>query len=242
MPESDPLDNVRIVLCGTSHPGNIGAAARAMKTMGLSSLHLVKPQRFPDQEAYWRATSAADVLDHTTIHETLDAALHGVVFAVACSARSRDVAVAATSAREAAARVMEIATARPVALVFGNEQYGLTTEEVNKCSVLASIPANPGFSSLNLAAAVQVFAYELRMCAGVVPAAPLARDLATHEEVEGFYAHLEDVMARVGFLDPEHPKKLIPRVRRLFARVELEREEINILRGILKALSRPKKR
>ena len=238
----DLLENIRVVLCETSHPGNIGAAARAMKTMGLSSLHLVKPQRFPDEQAYWRATNASDVLDHATVHESLDAALTDVAFAVACSARSRDVAVPAVTAREGAARLVEIARSQPVALVFGNEQYGLTTEHVNKCRLLATIPANPRFSSLNLAAAVQVFAYELRMSAGADARVESPRELATHDEVEGFYAHLEQSMSETGFLNPEHPKKLMPRLRRLFARAELDSEEINILRGILKAMFHPKKR
>jgi tRNA/rRNA methyltransferase len=242
MPDSHPLSHIRVILCETSHPGNIGAAARAMKTMGLTSLHLVQPKRFPDPEARWRATSAIDVLDHAQVHDSLDAALAGVAFAVACSARSRDVAVPAVDAREAASRLIEIARAQPVALVFGNEQYGLTTEHVNRCRLIATIPSNPEFSSLNLAAAVQVFAYELRMTAEAVAPLERPRELATHEEVEGFYGHLEQSMADTGFLDPEHPRKLMPRLRRLYARAALSREEVNILRGILKALSHPKKR
>lgn len=242
MADTDPLKNIRIVLCETSHPGNIGAAARAMKTMGLTKLHLVKPQRFPDREAEWRALRASDVLDKAKVHPTLDDALHRVAFAVACSARMRDIAVPATSAREAAARAIEVAQSQPVALVFGNETHGLTTDEVNKCQLLAAIPANPRYSSLNLASAVQVFAYELRLAAG--KDSPVARQtkLAAHEDVEGFYAYLETIMSESGFLDPQHPKKLMPRLRRLFARAGLEQQEVNILRGILKALTHPRKR
>ena len=236
------LSRVRVVLCETSHPGNIGAAARAMKTMGLSTLHLVRPQRFPDPEALWRASRANDVLERASVHQTLDEALHGCAFAVACTARSRDVAVPATDARDATARLVQLAQSQSVALVFGNETYGLTTEQVNKCNLAASIPANPEYSSLNLGAAVQVFAYELRMWAAGPVAAEPAPVLASHEQVEGFYAHLESSMAQTGFLDPEHPKKLMPRVRRLFARAQLEPEEVNILRGILKAMTHPKKR
>lgn len=242
MTAMDVLARIRVVLCETSHPGNIGAAARAMKTMGLSALHLVQPHSFPDQKAYWRATNATDVLDSACVHETLDDALRGVAFAVACSARSRDVAVPAVDAREAAARLISHARLQPVALVFGNEQAGLTTEAVNKCKLLASIPTNPEFSSLNLAAAVQVFAYELRMIAIGAPQLQPPRPLATHEEVEGFYDHLEQTMTQVGFLNPSHPMKLMPRLRRLFARAALETEEVNILRGILKAVVHPKKR
>jgi tRNA/rRNA methyltransferase len=237
MAASDPLTNVRVVLCDTSHPGNIGAAARAMKTMGLTHLRLVKPQRFPDPQAVWRAARASDVLDAVCVHETLDEALADVAFSVACSARTREIAVPALDCREAAARVIEIAHAQTVALVFGNETSGLTTEDVNKCKLLASIPANPAYSSLNLAAAVQVFAYEVRMASSAPERQPVA-PFASHEEIEGFYAHLERVMCETGFMNPELPKKLMPRVRRLFARSGLEPEEVNILRGILKALSR----
>lgn len=237
MAKTDPLTNVRVVLCETSHPGNVGAAARAMKTMGLSQLHLVAPQRFPDPEAERRAARAADILGRACVHATLDEALRGVAFAVACSARSREMAVPATIARTAAQRVVEIARSQTVAVVFGNETYGLTTEQVNKCGLLASIPADPGYSSLNLAAAVQVFAYELRMAAEAPQIAEAPRELASHEEVEGFYSHLESALAATGFFDPEHPKKLMPRLRRLYARAGLERDEVNILRGILKALS-----
>ncbi len=241
MPDTDPLANIRIVLCETSHPGNIGAAARALKTMGLASLHLVSPQKFPDVEAERRAARAADILEHAQIHASLDEALVGVAFAVACSVRMREMAVPATSAREAAQRAIAIARSQTAALVFGNETYGLTTAQVNKCALLAAIPADAQYSSLNLAAAVQVFSYELRMAAGTEEPPVPTPELATHDEVEGFYGHLESLMANVGFLDPEHPKKLMPRVRRLFARAQLERDEVNILRGILKALSRPRK-
>ena len=241
MAAADPLKNIRIVLCDTSHPGNIGAAARAMKTMGLSSLHLVNPERFPDPEAEWRAARAVDVVRKARVHARLEDALHGVGYSIACSARERDIAVPAETARAAAARAVEIARAQPVAFVFGNETYGLTTEEVNKCALLASIPANPRYSSLNLAAAVQVFAYELRAASEAPRANGVRHKLAAHEQTEAFYAHLERMMTEIGFLNPQHPKKLMPRLRRLFARAELAPEEVNILRGILKALSRPRK-
>jgi tRNA/rRNA methyltransferase len=239
MPAIEPLMNVCVVLCDASHPGNIGAAARAMKTMGLADLRLVRPQRFPDPQALWRAARASDVLEQAAVHGTLDEALADVAFSVACSARSREIAVPALNCREAAVRVIEIAQAQRVALVFGNETSGLTTEDVNRCKLLAWIPANPAYSSLNLAAAVQVFAYELRMSAVADIMRPAATRLASHEEVEGFYAHLEAAMCETGFMNPDMPKKLMPRLRRLFARSGLEPEEVNILRGILKSLSRP---
>jgi tRNA/rRNA methyltransferase len=240
MSDTDPLANVRVVLCETSHPGNVGAAARAMKTMGLHDLHLVSPRAFPHPEAQWRAARAVDVLERATVCATLDDALRGTAFAVACSARTREMAVAATSARDAAARLIEVARTQPAAIVLGNETYGLTTEQVNKCSLLAAIPANPQYPALNLGAAVQVFAYELRLASLGEPAPAPDRELATHEEVEGLYRHLESVMAEIGFMDPEQPKRLMPRLRRLFARAALEREEVNILRGLLKGLSRPR--
>lgn len=240
---SDPLKNVRVVLCATSHPGNIGAAARAMKTMGLERLYLVNPARFPDPEAQWRASRATDVLAHARICANLDEALTGTAFAVACSARTREIAVEQVPARVAALQMVDAARAQEAALVFGNETYGLTTEEVNRCGLMATIPANPEYSSLNLAAAVQVMSYELRMAAAADFGSPAtARERATHEEVEGLYAHLEQAMIETGYFNPEHPRKLMPRLRRLFGRAQLEKEEVNILRGILKSLHRPKAR
>jgi tRNA/rRNA methyltransferase len=214
-----------------------------MKTMGLLELHLVNPRHFPDDQAQRRASRAADLIQNARIHASLDDALHGVALAVACTARTREMAVPALGAREAAARVLSVAAHQSAALVFGNETYGLTTEQVNKCNLIAFIPASPDYSSLNLGAAVQVMSYEVRMAAlaGAKSPEPDARILAPHEDVEGFYAHLETAMADTGFFDPEHPKKLMPRLRRLFARAGLEPEEVNILRGLLKALSARKR-
>ncbi len=243
MANPDPLKNIRVVLCETAHPGNVGAAARAMKTMGLASLVLVRPERFPDPQANWRASRATDVLERARVVETLDDALAGTGFAVACTARPRDIAVAATDARDAAARLIEAARAQPVALVFGNETYGLTTTEVNRCRLMATIPADPEYASLNLAAAVQVMAYELRMAAlGAETPAANPPTFATHEELEALYTHLDDAMVRSGFVNPAHPKKLKLRVRRLFSRAALEHEEVNILRGLLKALENPRRK
>jgi tRNA/rRNA methyltransferase len=236
VPNTDPLNNIRIVLCAPTHPGNIGAAARAMKTMGLARLYLVAPRRFPDPEAEWRASRADDVLAHAVVCARLEEALADVGFALACSARPRELAVSQVTAREAAAEAVAIAHVQQVACVFGNETYGLTTEEVNRCQLLTTIPANPEYSSLNLAAAVQVIAYELRLAAMAgTPAPARPRQLASFEELEGLYAHLEQGMAETGFFDPQHPKKLMPRLRRLFARARLEKEEVNILRGIVKS-------
>jgi len=241
---ADILKNIRVVLCGTAHPGNIGAAARALKTMGLAHLVLVEPQRFPDPQAEWLAVGASDILRRARVCANLDEALAGSAFAIACTARPREVAVPMVAAREAAARAIEVARSQSVAVVFGNEAYGLTAAEVGKCQLLATIPADPKFSSLNVAAAVQVLTYELRLAAlGATPVrhskgAPPER--ATHEEVELFYEQLERRLLAAGFLNPRSPKQLMARLRRLFGRTQLEQEEVNILHGVIKTLAIPK--
>lgn len=243
MSAANTLKNIRVVLCGTAHPGNIGAAARALKTMGLSRLYLVAPARFPDPQAVWLASGAADVLRGASVCATLDHALRGVVFSVACTARERELAVPMVTAREAAGRVLTYARGGPVALVFGNETFGLTGEEVARCRLLATIPADAHYSSLNLGAAVQVFCYELRQAA-LGNCAPRTRKAvpAPHQDVERFLAYLERTMIESGFLDPKHPRRLMPRLRRLFSRTQLEKEEINILRGVFEMLRRPRSR
>ncbi|MDP2397876.1 MAG: RNA methyltransferase [Burkholderiales bacterium] len=237
-----PLENIRVVMCATAHPGNIGAAARAMRTMGITDLVLVKPQRYPDPQALWMAAGATDVLESARICENLGEALAGTAFAVACSARRRDVAVPMADARAAAVEAAAIAQTRTVALVFGNETSGLSNDEVAACNLLASIPVAADFWSLNVAAAVQVFCYELRMACGasLLPDKPQA--LAAHDEVEAFYGHLERTIISTGFLNPAHPRKLMLRLRRLFARARLQVEEVNILRGILGSVTDPKGR
>jgi tRNA/rRNA methyltransferase len=245
MMAADKLKNIRFVLCATAHPGNIGAAARALKTMGLSQLVLVAPARYPDPQADWLAVGAADVLRGARVCASLDEALAGSAFTVACTARPREVAVPMVAAREAAARVVEVARSQSVALVFGNEKYGLTAAEVAKCQLLATIPAEPKFSSLNVAAAVQVLAYELRLAAlgaTVRNSSGKPPEHATYEEIERFYEHLERSLLEAGFLNPRNPKKLMARLRRLFGRTQLEQEEVNILRGVIKTLSTPKKK
>ena len=238
------LDRVRIVLSHTSHPGNIGAAARAMKTMGLSRLVLVNPKSFPDPEAVSRAVGADDILDRAMVCSSLDEALSGCVFAVAASARHRSLGPAPMQARESGPVVLERAAEGAVALVFGNETAGLSNEEVQRCQATVFIPANPEYTSLNLGAAVQLLCYELRLAAFagrppvVTKTVPFASPLATNDDVERFYAHLERVMIATEFLDPAQPKRLMPKLRRLFGRAELERDEINILRGILDAVEK----
>jgi len=231
------LDRVRVVLCETSHPGNIGAAARAMKTMGLSRLVLFKPKHFPHADAEAFASGALDVLREAVVCDSLDEALAGTVLAVAATSRHRDLTHEVVDCREACKRLAQDASHGEVALVFGPERTGLTVRDVNKCQLIAAIPANPDYASLNLAQAVQVFAYELRMSAGgTAPRQPRSSEAATHDEVEGFYRQLEEVFHASGFLDPQQPKRLMQRMRRLFARSRPEKEEVNILRGFLRAV------
>lgn len=234
------LSRIRVVLCRPSHPGNIGAAARAMKTMGLSRLYLVEPKQFPDPEADTRATGAVDVLQNAKITATLNEALTGTLFVVALSARQRDLGPALGAPRETVARLLAEAGQGEVALVFGNETMGLSNDEIQHCHAAVTIPTNPDFSSLNLGSAVQVLCYECRMAAFaeqpplLVPGVtPFVSPPASHDEIEGLYAHLEAVMTDTGFFNPAQPGRLLPKLRRLFGRVRLEKDEINILRGVL---------
>jgi len=232
--QGDPLKNIRVVLTQPSHPGNIGATARAMKTMGLDALYLVNPRHFPHAEADARATGALDVLRQAQVCASLPEALRDCVLAVATSSRQRELRHEMIDARDVAQVVVNTAASHPVALVFGNETSGLSNEEAGLCNLWAHVPTNPEYASLNLAAAVQIFAYELRMAAidGEVRLAPEFMP-ATNEQVEHLYRHFEQTMIATGFLDPANPKRLLPRLRRLLARARLEADEVNILRGFL---------
>jgi tRNA/rRNA methyltransferase len=231
---SPPFDRIRIVLVAPSHPGNIGAAARAMLTMGLTRLVIVAPKRFPDPEATALASGATAVLDAARTVASLDEALAGCALTIGLSARPREFAGRVVPIRAAAAEALANATHGDVALVFGSEMSGLSNEELARCALVATIPANADYASLNLAAAVQVAAYELRVAAvgDAVWRAPRFAP-ATHDEIEALYAHARATLTAMRFLNPERPKRLLPRLRRLFARSGLEKEEVNILRGIL---------
>jgi len=228
------LDRVRIVLVATSHPGNIGAAARAMLTMGVRRLVLVAPRLFPDADAVARASGATEVLDAARVVASLDDALAGCVLAVGLSARPREFAGRVLPVRAAAVEALAHASHGDVAFVFGTEMSGLSNDELTRCGVVATIPANPAYASLNLAAAVQVACYELNVAAtgGEVWRAPRFAP-ATADEIASLYAHGEKTLVAMRFLNPAHPKRLLPRLRRLFARRGFEREEVNILRGVL---------
>lgn len=233
------LNKVRIVLVETTHPGNIGAAARAMKNMGLTRLFLVKPQRYPSHEATARAAGADDVLADARVCHSLDQALEGCGVVFGASARSRSIPWPQLDPRQAAARTVLAGAAGEVAFVFGREHAGLTNLELDRCNYLVTIPTNPEFASLNVAAAVQVLSYELRVAAQeAAPAAALSEPLASADERERFYRHLERVLLDLEFLNPANPKHLMRRLRRLFNRVDLDCNEINILRGILTAVER----
>jgi TrmH family RNA methyltransferase len=227
------MSDIRIVLCRPSHPGNIGAAARAMKTMGLSDLRLVAPERAPAPQDEWMATHAADVLAAARTHATLAEAIADCSIAFALSARPREWSPQVLDARSAAARAASIDA--PLAFVFGSESAGLTNEELFACQFLVHIPAAAGASSLNLAQAVQVVCYELHVALGATVPSMRTQMLATVEDLEGLYAHLEQAAVATDFMAPG--SRLRDRWRRLFSRVPaLEREEVNILRGLLKAL------
>lgn len=238
----DGFTSTRFVLVEPSHPGNVGAAARALKTMGFARLVLVAPRVAHvknEPEAVAMASGADDVLASALVVDTLADALAGVHWSVALTARMREYGPPQLPPRAAAARAHEFVHHGDIALVFGNERTGLSNADVERCSALAHIPANPAYSSLNLAQAVQVLAYELRLAYSDDSPPPTfeaanASASASSEEIEGMYAHLENALVELEFLDPANPKKLMSRMRRLFARSGLEREEVNILRGIAK--------
>jgi tRNA/rRNA methyltransferase len=265
------LSRIRVVLVGPSHPGNIGAVARAMKTMGLRRLVVVEPRepgfaRAPEAIAF--ASGAHDLLDAAEVAQSLDQALAGTVMQLATASMPREFAALPldpdTAATQLIAQLRD--SAEPVALVFGTERVGLSITQAQMCSHFASIPTAPGCDSLNLAQAVQVFAWSLRRAALQVrtatapvvvdaPPGPSSAQLpspqlpspqlpsiyATHEQVEGLYGHLESALITIGFLDPAQPKRLMPRLRNLFGRTRLQREEVDILRGICtRMVSQPK--
>ena len=235
--------SVRIVLVETSHPGNIGAVARAMMNMQLENLCLVNPRLFPHADATARASGAVGVLRNAVVVDSLAEALRGCTLVYGASARVRSIAWPLEDPRECAEHVASLDDDASVAIVFGRERTGLSNEELDLCHKMVHIPCNPGFSSLNVAAAVQVVSYELLMAGGQVPAAPQP-DLepgergSTAEEMEMFHSHMERVMVETGFLDPENPRQLRRRLRRLFNRAAPSNTELNILRGILTSVEK----
>jgi tRNA (cytidine32/uridine32-2'-O)-methyltransferase len=236
--------NIKIVLVNTAHPGNIGGAARAMKNMGLAELCLVDPREYPAPRAVWRSAGARDILQNATVVDTVDEAIADCSLVVGTSARERRIPWPLVNPRECGERVWAEGEHHKVALLFGREDRGLTNDELQKCNYHVHIPSNPEYSSLNLATAVQVLAYEVRMASladenGELPAlSEWDQPMATSEDLEHFHTHLADTMADLSFYDPENPKQLLTRLRRLFNRTRMDEMEVSILRGLLSAVQR----
>lgn len=232
------LSNVRIVLIGTTHPGNIGAVARAMKNMCLEQLCLVQPKHYPSAEATARASGADDLLAKARVFDDLDEALEGCRMVVGASARLRTVEWPQLTPRQCAARLLHEAGGGEVALLFGRESSGLSNTELDRCHYLVNIPANPEYPSLNLSQAVQVLSYELRvgiLDSSSVETAPELDDVATVDGLERFFSHLRQTMEETGFADTRQSKTLNRRLRRLFLRARPDEVELSILHGILSA-------
>ena len=237
------LDQIRIVLVNTSHTGNMGSAARAMKTMGLTRLVLVDPQALPDDDAIALAAGASDVLANARIVPTLDDAIADCGLVIGTSARSRTLSWPMLDPREAGEKLVTEGVTHPVALVFGRERTGLTNDELQKCHYHVAIPANPDYSSLNLAMAVQTLCYEVRMhwlaTQETDTAAEVERvDYPSAQQLEGFYQHLEQTLQKTGFIADDHPGHVMSKLRRLFNRARPEVVELNILRGILTSVQK----
>ena len=231
--------SIRIVLVDTSHPGNIGASARAMKNMGLSSLVLVRPQSYPDPEALARASGAADVLAGARVEATIDAAIADCGLVLGTSARGRSARHRVLDARQAAELLA--AAARPAAVLFGGERNGLGNEELAQCHALVRIPAAADYESLNLAQAVQIVCYEIRMATLAAAADPRpqpALEPATARELAALHAHLDAVLGQVGFMHEGNAAQLGPRLQRLLVRAVPDDSEVRILRGLLAAIER----
>jgi TrmH family RNA methyltransferase len=230
------LSRIRVVLSHTSHPGNIGASARAMKTMGLDRLYLVNPKLFPHADATARASGADDVLAAATVCADIDTALQGCRLVVGASARSRSIPCPVIRPAECARKAAVESEQGEVALLFGCEQSGLSNAEIDRCQYLVQIPTSSDYGSLNLAAAVQILGYEIRVAHEAADAGQLAEHVPVGaDEMERFYEHLEQALVELEFLDPEKPRQLMRRLRRLYNRARPDENEINILRGILAA-------
>lgn len=236
------FDSVRIVLVNTSHPGNIGAAARALKNMGLSRLYLVEPKDYPADRAVWRAANALDVLDNAVVVNHIDDAIAGCGLVVGTSARVRRIPWPMLNPRECGMRVWQESATHDVAIMFGREDRGLTNEELHKCTYHVHIPSNPDYSSLNLAAAVQVLCYEVRMAAlsdaeGKLPSLDdWDQPPALVQDLEVYFQHLEQALVDIEFHDRSNPRQTMTRLRRLYGRIRLDEMELSILRGVLTAI------
>jgi TrmH family RNA methyltransferase len=243
------LARMRVVLINTTHPGNIGATARAMKVMGLGQLHLVSPKIYPSADATARASGADDILEHALVHETLEPALSGCGLVLGTSARLRSLPMPLLDARAAAAQAVAEADGHEIAVLFGRERHGLTNEEMQRCNFLVNIPTNPEYGSLNIAQAVQIIAYELRLAAMAASGGEIGVVLPPTDwqpvdgaQMDMLFEHLEKTLLDLEFLNPKQPKKLMMRLRRLFNRARPDQNEMNILRGILRAAQEASKK
>lgn len=237
------LSHIRTVLVHTSHPGNIGSTARAMKTMGLKYLYLVRPKKFPAAEASALAAGADDILDKAKIVDTLDMAVKDCSLIIGASARNRALPIPVLNPREAAEKAIAETIQGRVAILYGREYAGLSNEELERCHFHIQIPTNPKYSSLNLAAAVQVISYEIRVALkghsqNVDDKVSEERELVTADDMERFYTRLDEVLQAVNFINPHHPNRIMPRLRRLYNRARVDKNELNILRGILTEVSK----
>lgn len=238
------LDNIKIVMVETTHPGNIGAAARAMNNMKLTQLVMVNPQCPVGERAYARASGANSILDHSMTADSLPEAIADCELVVGTSARLRSLAWPELTPQSLAEKIMTLPDAQRAAVVFGREHSGLTNEELKHCHYTVTIPTNPDFSSLNVAAAIQVISYELLKTAldKSMPDNKTANEpLASSAELEGYFQHLEQVLVATGFLDQDNPRQMMKRLRRLYLRAHPDKNEVNILRGILSAVEKFKK-
>ena len=224
---------IKFILFEPTHPGNIGAAARAIKTMGFDKLCLINPIEHPHSEARARSAGALDVLLGAEVFDNFQDAIKDCGLIIGTTARTRRISVPVTNIRETAPSVVAEAKQKPVAVIFGPEKSGLINEQVDCCNQLVNIPSIGSYKSLNLAMAVQIVAYELRVACEALPAEIRARNLASNDEIELFYNHLNQVLLETGFLDPKNPKQLMRRLRALFNRAQMDENEINIMRGIL---------
>jgi tRNA (cytidine32/uridine32-2'-O)-methyltransferase len=233
------LTNIRIVLIQTTHPGNIGAVARAMKNMCLTHLCLVAPKTFPSVDADARAVGAEDVLAQAIVCDTLDEAVKECRLVIGTSGRARRIDWPSITPKQGAEKLVAGAQSKNVALVFGREQSGLTNAELDRCQYMVRIPANPDFTSMNVAAAVQVLTYEILLASQLLSIEPQETlPLPRQEEMRLFYQHLHEVLVQIDFLDPDNPRLLMRRLIRLFNRANPDQKELNILRGILTAVQR----
>lgn len=244
--------NVRIVMVSTSHPGNIGAAARALKTMGLSRLYLVAPEQYPCMEATWRAAGAADVLADAVVVDSLEEAIDGCALVLGASARQRRIPWPVIDSREGGVTIALQAQTEQVAVVFGREDRGLSNDELQLCNYHIEIPANEEYGVLNVASAVQVVCYEIR-CALLASAdmQPKTQEiempvklvrwderLATSKELAYFFEHMQKTLESLDFYEPNNPRQLMTRLRRLFMRSQVDHLELNILRGVMTAIQK----